>query len=500
MSIHFSHGGPGGYKTSHVILSSLDVLFKTDRFFFSNVDGLSLSKLIPTFSSNYSLTLHQQFELYNSRKETFYNVSSDFSVTPEQSRILMRYCPYWLPIGSFVLLDEVQLFYPVSFSQRDFDLDFLKLEAGVIELLDNFRSRFKRISAIFFDKNLDFIKKQFSELYDVSLESSDFDEKFKDYFEKKVLYRPINLKEFFSMHRHWNFDFEMTCQDLDQVSRPVLHVAEGAHYHKNMGVVSHIFTGTYRTYFHSMLTNSPSKNDVGQKHKIDKRVFQCYKSTSVGTHLKTRVSQNLFGSAPVVKAMVGIIFILVSLIYFLLLGLPTIKTFFNQGIKTNANSTLNSNSISPNPQSSPSVSSSKEASRVHISENTAIPPQKSSDTNSSVFNSGKSNKALDNFLAMRDEFKKLEIFVNGFSYSSFRYSYAGFIRHPDGSITKFRALPPLFKLVPISTCFYSLFWKDVFIKYVFCYSPSSNNSEQSNHFTSSFPSTFPIRNSLSSND
>lgn len=465
MSIHFSHGGPGGYKTSHAILKSLDVLFKSDRFYFTNVDGLSLTKLIPTFAIDYRLSLTDQFRLYEARKENFYNVSLDFSLSSEQLLTLMRYCPYWLPVGSFVLLDEVQLFYPSNFSQKDFTQTFTELNSDELDLLNLFRARFKHVSASYFDKNIELIKKQFSELYSVPLDSEIFETEFNHYFEKKVLYRPKTLKEFFSMHRHWGFDFELTCQDLSQVSSPIQHVAEGAHYHKNMSIVSSIYSNTYRTYFHSMLHSAPSRNDVGQKHKIDKRVFQCYKSTSIGTHSMSRVSQNIFGSSAMVKAIYGLSFAIICFFGFLFFGLPTLRSFFGgNNVTTNSQSISSSNSpVSGKTVSKNTTNSFKDSSSV-ASENIRA--------TSSVLHSRQSNGLVDqdNFIAMKDAFSLLEIYVNGFSYSNYEYTYAAFVKHSDGSITKFSKLPPLFHIIKISTCFYSLFWRNIFIKYVFCYS------------------------------
>lgn len=483
MSIHINWGPPGSYKTYHSIKDSISIIFKTERFFISNVEGLSLRNLIDKFGKDYGLdTFSKKLSFYEKRQSSFINLY--FHDLPQSAlQELIIYCPFWLPFSSYVLLDECQIFYPTTFSQRNFDETFPQYPSQIVQ---QYYEKFFGFSANFIKSNLETVKKQFSELYSIPVEDQEFNSKFSNYLDHKVSTRPTSLHELYSLHRHFYFDFLFTCQNIKQVSASLLRVCEGAHYCKNMARFG-FKSGKYRRYYHSALS-APSKRDKGEGYVIDKRVFSCYKSTSIGTHSETISKQDFFSGFKFKRIVLAFIIAIICIIFFIYY--VSTHSVFSFGQKKDGN--ISTQTLEAPDQNGPKPTNKNNSNPTQTSQTSANPPTTNPPSDNIKNTATTSNPkntppppptllAIDS-IHPNDDFFYQKVYVDGFKLTTEKsgkrqYTYAGVIIYEDGSTSTFNIIPFPYQLIPISRCLYQQYRFNQFIRYIHC-SPKPKHDDE----------------------
>lgn len=268
MSTGIFHGPPGSYKSSTVMWFHLLDALRQGRIVVSNLQGLKTIEQIQT-------------EL----GEVFPSTARIFRITIGSDRgiHLIRNFYQWLPIGSFLFIDEIQDVYPNdrSFKAQDYDYkgegsfdDILPIE--LVEIYHKEQRTIK--SNVDIDEYLD------------DLGESLFDER--DY-----LRYPRTLRESFMRHRHFNWDICLATPDIKEVNSFVRSIAEVAYSHSSKDDIPiSYFQRRPRILQHSPKENGLSikKGDIVSSQKVPLDVFKLYKSTATGKTTKSGAGSSPF--------------------------------------------------------------------------------------------------------------------------------------------------------------------------------------------------------------
>ena len=106
--------------------------------------------------------------------------------------------------------------------------------------------------------------------------------------------RPENLETAFDMHRHYNWDFVLTCPNIKGVRDEIRDPAETALRHVNMGILG--FAGLYKTVLHTSDnpgTSAAHALQVKAFNRIPKRIFKLYDSTATGAVRDTAAGSSI---------------------------------------------------------------------------------------------------------------------------------------------------------------------------------------------------------------
>jgi len=129
--------------------------------------------------------------------------------------------------------------------------------------------------------------------------------------------RPEDFWEAFEKHRHYGWDFVLTCQDLKQLHSDIRMTAEMAYQHRNLADI-----GLKRRYLevqHSAASNSTNRSDIRRVRKIPKEHFSLYESTTTGEVRDTTAGLSLFQNRKIMGFTILFILLVAVLVY---RGLP----------------------------------------------------------------------------------------------------------------------------------------------------------------------------------
>ncbi|MCL1164416.1 zona occludens toxin-like protein [Shewanella chilikensis] len=260
MSSIFVHGAPGSYKSASTLWFELLPALREGRLVITNIEGL---KPIETIEG----ILCEKFP----PTAKLWRISTQNPV----GLALMRRFWCWAPVGSFILIDEVQGVYPSAKVDKTFKLESLtKIPADEIEGLPDL-----------------FLQEYFTRLNDISpetLSEGDIDDLGISLFDDDghIIY-PADISDAFNRHRKYNWDLVYCTPFIEEVHPLVRGIAETAYAYKHndaLGKILPYYKRRPRIYPHKP---SESGSYVPQKatiftRKVPEKVFSLYKSTSTG--------------------------------------------------------------------------------------------------------------------------------------------------------------------------------------------------------------------------
>ncbi|MBF0188700.1 MAG: hypothetical protein HQL50_12320 [Magnetococcales bacterium] len=244
MAVKIHHGPPGSCKTSGAIADDLKEHVYSGRLTVTNIRGMKEESIRQVFLQKFKKPVPEEWRLM---------VFDPDSV--EDRRKLATFF-HWAPNGAFFIVDEVGEIWPPQMT---------------VNQLSEFN-------------------------YPGGEEQAEEDDRF------------FNLASAFRMHRHREWDFVFTAQDIAQVHRVIRECCEMAFYHKHLKNIG--FKNLYSEGMHSpRVSGTSASHYIDQKtKKVPKWVFDLYASTVTG-----EVSDGGFGSS--VFKQVGFILPFLLLLY-----------------------------------------------------------------------------------------------------------------------------------------------------------------------------------------
>ena len=270
MTAIIHHGPPGSFKSFAIVQRVVIPALQEGRVVVTNIRGLTCIDLI---CETMNITIPESAELINvEHSETgFAHMAKFFS---------------WAPVGALIVMDECQQVYPAR----------LKTLAG----FDT--SDLEQASLIESDK----------------LDNPELEEP-----------RPNRVEIAFEKHRHMGWDIYMSTPHISKVNKEVKQVCQYAKRHRDLSGVLPWFKNTWREYLHDPENSGKSKShelETPRRYKADVRVFNCYKSTGIGTPKGSNEKISIFSDN---RVRVFIFIIICSISTFFYLLAQTIENFSN---------------------------------------------------------------------------------------------------------------------------------------------------------------------------
>lgn len=269
MAVIIRHGPNGSYKSASAVWYDLLPALRQGRICITNLEGCYPLEEIEK-------RLGEKFP--DSTRLYRINIIHDDAVQ------LWRRWFHWAPVGSFILMDEVQDIYPDK-SWRESDLDYQPIEMYKdylpVGLIGDYYAA------------IDACKPE-------SYDSCDYDDTGSLLFDKdgRIVY-PKTLNGAFKRHRKFNWDIVCVTPDINDVAPMVRGCAELAKAQSNKDSFF-FFKRKPRIYEHNPRTNGvPSANSPVYREKVPLAAFLLYKSTQTGKHTKSGQSKGPF-SSPVI--------------------------------------------------------------------------------------------------------------------------------------------------------------------------------------------------------
>lgn len=311
MSIKIHHGPPGSYKTSGAVWEDFVKAALDGRTIVTNVRGLDSSynvqkvlKRRARAQSKKSLLLNKKrliilvrhyqkgnikkylrraksYRAYRAELISHVNVINvDTSVSEGKDR--MRRWFQWVPLGSFLIIDEINTIYPKSWTSKR--LEQYDYEGGE----------------------------------DLATQAG----------------RPYNATQALEMHRHYNFDIVVTTPNIKKVHDIFRQSAEVAYRHKNTATIG--LPGSYWEYMHEADNDGRAHSDIllKRRRKVPKWVFRLYSSTATGKTSDTKAGQSVF-LQPVPVA------ISIFLVFGVWFAVGRVSHLFNKGTETFKSAKIN---------------------------------------------------------------------------------------------------------------------------------------------------------------
>jgi zona occludens toxin len=285
MATKIFHGAPGSYKSSTVCWFELLEALKAGRLCVTNLQGIKTLEEISL-----------QLDIVFPASSQLVRIASN----NDTGRDLIRNFYQWLPIGSFIFIDEIQDIYPKDASFKALDYNYKgegffddKLPESVVSLYHEKQRKIKSL--------VDITK------FEDDLGLSIFDDR--DYINY-----PPTLRECFMRHRHYNWDICLATPDIVEVAPFIRSVCEAAFSHtsKDSAPFSY-FKRRPRVLEHSPKTNGAStkKGDIVTNRKIPLDVFKIYESTATGQSTKSGA-----GNSPITPTIFFGAFVFIALFFF----------------------------------------------------------------------------------------------------------------------------------------------------------------------------------------
>ncbi|WP_439836391.1 zonular occludens toxin domain-containing protein [Aeromonas enteropelogenes] len=332
MAVIIRHGPNGSYKSASAVWYDLLPALRQGRICITNLEGCYPLEEIEK-------RLGEKFP--DSTRLYRINIIHDDAVQ------LWRRWFHWAPVGSFILMDEVQDIYPDK-SWRESDLDYQPIEmykdylpAG---LIDDYYAA------------IDACKPE-------SYDSCDFDDTGSLLFDEngRIVY-PKTLNGAFKRHRKFNWDIVCVTPDITDVAPMVRGCAELAKAQSNKDSFF-LFKRKPRIYEHNPRSNGvPSANSPVYREKVPLAAFLLYKSTQTGKHTKSGQSKGPFTS---------------PVFYFYALLLVVFASFF-------VYHSMQADSIAPETADGVAVADTKESSGVSVQGGSRVSDSVGSRSNNKV--------------------------------------------------------------------------------------------------------------------
>lgn len=266
MAVIIRHGPNGSYKSASAVWYDLLPALRQGRICITNLEGCyPLEEIEKRLGEKFP----DSTRLYR------------INIIHDDALRLWRRWFHWAPVGSFILMDEVQDIYPDK-SWKESDLDYQPIEtykdqlpAGLIK--DYYSA-------------LDACKPE-------HFESCDYDDTGSLLFDEngRVVY-PKTLNGAFKRHRKFNWDIVCVTPDINDISPMVRGCAELAKAQSNKDSFFW-YKRKPRIYEHNPRSNGvPSANSPVYREKVPLAAFLLYKSTQTGKHTKSGQSKGPFTS------------------------------------------------------------------------------------------------------------------------------------------------------------------------------------------------------------
>ncbi|WP_338454770.1 zonular occludens toxin domain-containing protein [Aeromonas veronii] len=336
MAVIIRHGPNGSYKSASAVWYDLLPALRQGRICITNLEGCYPLEDIEK-------RLGEKFP--DSTRLYRINIIHDDALR------LWRRWFHWAPVGSFILMDEVQDIYPDK-SWKESDLDYQPIETykdqlpvGLIE--DYYLA-------------LDACKPE-------QFESCDYDDTGSLLFDEngRVVY-PKTLNGAFKRHRKFNWDIVCVTPDINDISPMVRGCAELAKAQSNKDSFFW-YKRKPRIYEHNPRSNGvPAANSPVYREKVPLAAFLLYKSTQTGKHTKSGQSKGPFSSP-------------VFYFYALLIVIFGGFAIYNYSEADKLNSEINSKSSVASPETDPAVAvqgSSGTAGNVGTGRSNKVSPSK----------------------------------------------------------------------------------------------------------------------------
>lgn len=266
MAVIIRHGPNGSYKSASAVWYDLLPALRQGRICITNLEGCyPLEDIQKRLGEKFPDTTR----LYR------------INIIHDDALRLWRRWFHWAPVGSFILMDEVQDIYPDK-SWKESDLDYQPVETYKDQLpaglIDDYYSA------------LDACKPE-------QFESCDYDDTGSLLFDDsgRVVY-PKTLNGAFKRHRKFNWDIVCVTPDINDVAPMVRGCAELAKAQSNKDSFF-FYKRKPRIYEHNPRSNGvPSANSPVYREKVPLAAFLLYKSTQTGKHTKSGQSKGPFTS------------------------------------------------------------------------------------------------------------------------------------------------------------------------------------------------------------
>ncbi|MCH7373231.1 zonular occludens toxin domain-containing protein [Aeromonas sp. MR16] len=266
MAVVIRHGPNGSYKSASAVWYDLLPALRQGRICITNLEGC------------YPLE-----EIAKRLGETFPDTTRLYriNILHEDALRLWRRWFHWAPVGSFILMDEVQDIYPDK-SWKESDLDYQPIETYKEQLPPGLMEDY--YSAIESCKPEQF-------------ESCDYDDTGALLFDGdgRIVY-PKTLNGAFKRHRKFNWDIVCVTPDINDISPIVRGCAELAKSQANKDSLF-IFKRKPRIYEHNPRQSGvPNANSTVYREKVPLAAFLLYKSTQTGKQTRSGQSKGPFTS------------------------------------------------------------------------------------------------------------------------------------------------------------------------------------------------------------
>ena len=129
--------------------------------------------------------------------------------------------------------------------------------------------------------------------------------------------RPADIRAAFELHRHFNWDFVLTCQNVSQLHDMIRQTAEMAHKHQNLASVLPFMKGHYVVRTHPADSGAYEKHIINQRNRvIQKWVFDLYRSTATDEVKDTNVGISIWRNPAISVPVIGLVACAVYLFFF----------------------------------------------------------------------------------------------------------------------------------------------------------------------------------------
>lgn len=278
MAIIIRHGGNGSYKTATAVWYDLLPALRQGRVVVTNIQGIA--------------TVQEIESRLGERFPPSAQIVKIYSLT-EKGRYLWQNFYNWMPMGAFILIDEMQNIY-----NKTVGFDMVK---NTYQGLDPFLDHLPDWYADFYRRNLASYKPD-----ETDIDIDDLGETLLD--DNGLIRLPPTFEESMSRHRHYNWDITFVTPEIKNIPMDVRGCAELAIHHKSKDSV--FFTKRKPRLFEhdpKSTTTKPTKDDYTTTKKVPVAVHLLYKSTVTGQTTKSGAASNPFASFKFIAVLVVLI-------------------------------------------------------------------------------------------------------------------------------------------------------------------------------------------------
>jgi len=253
MSASIFHGAPGSYKSSSAVWFELLPALRAGRLVVTNIEGIQDKEFI-------ELELGEEFP----ESADIWRLSSQ---TDKGKFLWMRWF-WWMPVGAFIIIDEVQDVFPNDSTVfKPVELD----SKGIDSLIDKLPEKYHQY------------------FYEV-IESFKPPEDYRDDTGEQILDEnghiiyPITMREANMRHRKYNWDLIYCTPEITEIHKLVRSVCQYAYKHVYKEFLEFIPYYKRRTRINEHTPKSSGetikKGDTTKWRKLPLEVFKLYRSTS----------------------------------------------------------------------------------------------------------------------------------------------------------------------------------------------------------------------------